>query len=251
MNVIKTGKFFAIALASLSVVSSIGSTNHLAEVAEDSRSIWYDRATLPGVYFDHGELFPVGYNVAAFDSETGKKIDPTGSANNDEKWSHTGGLANCGSRVTVKRLLWTPEGKWIDLSWVENPSDEVRNIPVQHVMGSYPVGTTSVEYLYDGIRLFEIRARVKRGEEDWVTEQLEFGDKPEGYEAVDNCVECHDDIGRHSFAIDPKRDWYGVVRGLERGGPIHWHPFKGATNGGVKPEIREGVKGFVRWKTSQ
>ena len=118
------------------------------------------------------------------------------------------------------------------------------------VGGEYPAGFVSAEFMFDGIRLFEVRARIKRGPDDWHTQQHEIGPKPLGYKPVDNCVECHEDIGKHSFAIDPKRDWYGVVRGLERGGPIHWHPFQGASNAGDKPRIRDAVKRFVRWRST-
>lgn len=218
------------------------------EYAKDPRAIWYSKETLPRVYEASGRLFGVGYNLAG-------SLDRTGSANNENPWLNTGGLDHVGGSVTIKRMLWIPPGQHITL---HRKHKTVRGGPkngldFSHVFGVFPVGTVSAEFIYDGNRLFEMRARVKT-RDGWLTEQEEYGVKPAGYVAVENCTDCHKDIGKHSFQLRDRtgrfdRDWYGTVRGLEPGGPIHWHPWdaRGVWGQGSPMRIRADCQSFVRW----
>jgi hypothetical protein len=217
----------------------------LYEKASDIRTYWYDKKSLPEAYQSNGggpvRLYKLGYNIAGV-------LDKTGSANNEAPWFHTGGLDDC-ENTKVKRMLWLPENQKIILKQKNGKikGGQRNGLEYKFIAGEYPIGTVSAEFLYDDQRLFEARSRVK-GEEGWSTFQFEYGDKPAGYVHVSSCVECHEDVGKHSFELDAKRDWYGTVRGLEPGGPIHWHPWQSEGLGGygVKPEIREDVKSFVK-----
>lgn len=212
-------------------------------LAKDPRTMWYDKRSLPGVYESSGRLYAVGYNIAG-------NLDKTGTANNEHPWAHTGGLDNCGPDVNVKRMLWIPEKSKIKLRNIarEIKGGQRNGLDYSLIMGKFPEGTVSAEFMYEGLRMFEARTRTKTNG-SWETNQFEYGDKPKGYVAVTSCVECHEDIGKHSFQIDPKRDWYATVRGLEVGGPIHWHPWKtkGAGGNGLVPIIRDELKEFVEY----
>ena len=189
----------------------------LANAVADPRTLWYNRFTLPEVQESSGTLFYLGY-----DFNVGQ-ADKTGSTNNEHPWLHTGGLDKCGDEVTLKRLLWIPPETKIDI-FIERKSVESIGLDYSRVAGTYPEGTISAEFLYEKIRLFEIRVRQKKGSK-WETDQLEFGKKPVGYKAVDSCIECHEDIGKHAKTFDVNREWHSTVRGLEVGGPIQWHPW--------------------------
>ena len=230
----------AMSLATLAVVV----TWSIGLPVEDNIE-WYD--DLPAVYQNGKKIYPVGYNVAAYDPETGRKIDPTGTANNENPWLHTGGTDDCGSELHIRRQIIVPAGKWIELEWVKRTIDAPQELEIEYVAGTYPPGTKVSEFFYDGTRHFETRVRLKTNRM-WITTHDQHGAKPKGYRPVDNCTECHEDIGKHSFELDSAREWYGTVRGLERDGPIRWHPFAKWGRGGEKPEIRKEVRNFVRWK---
>lgn len=239
--------FIAYALASILCSSCLGQSPSLAAVIRDDRTLWYDADSLPGCYQSDNGLLAVGYNPATFPGQE----DATGSANNESPWRHTGGLDACGPSVTARRLLWIPAGEKIKLRTETRviTTTKRRGIRFNRVRGWYPIGTVSAELLLDGRRVFEVRERRKtRG--GWVTDQIEFGRKPFGYKAVDNCTDCHEDIGKHSFMLDADRDWYGVVRGLEPDGPIHFHPWDttGLGGAGIPLRIREDVRHFVEWE---
>lgn len=231
------------------VLLTLAADPSLADVIRDDRTYWYDRETLPGCYVEVGSLLPLGYNTATFPGQE----DATGSANNEHPWLHTGGLDDCGPEVTVKRLLWLPPRQKIRLrmEWREVRRGHDRGPRYLRIQGDFPVGTVSAELLYDADRLFEVRERRKHND-GWFSGILDFGHKPQGYSTVDNCVDCHADIGKHSTLIDYDRDWYGVIRGLEKDGPIHFHPFdvSGFKRGDVRlpVRIRSEVRHFVVWE---
>lgn len=217
----------------------------LMALSKDERTIWYNKKTLKEVYETSGEIYKLGYNVAG-------NLDRTGTANNEKPWLHTGGLDNCGKDVRVERMLWIPPKTKIKLKreYYKIRGGRRNGLPYNRIAGDYPDGTVSAEFMYEGDRLFEARMRKKIEDGDWQTRQFEWGKKPKGYVAVTNCVDCHDDIGKHSFVLDAQRDWYGTVRGLEVGGPIHWHPWKtqGVGGSGRKMRLREDVKSFVEFQ---
>jgi hypothetical protein len=217
--------------------------DRLWQLAKDPRTYWYTEESLPEVYESSGTLYPVGYNLAG-------RLDRTGSANNERPWLHTGGLDRCGPEVNVKRMLWIPPNTKIKI-WNEARTlvgGQRNGLDYTLHVGKFPVGTVSAEFIYDGVRMFEARSRTKT-EDGWEFDQQEWGEKPKGYVAVNSCTKCHEDIGKHSFALDGVRDWYGTVRGLEPNGPIHWHPWdaRGVTGAGRKPVIREDVKQLVEF----
>ena len=93
-----------------------------------------------------------------------------------------------------------------------------------------------------------IRSRQKvKGE--WIVNEEILGKLPKKYASVQSCTDCHEDIGTPSSDIDPKRDWYGTIRGLEKNGPIHWHPYiwPADRNGFATAKIRNEVKHLVEW----
>ncbi|MDB4489935.1 hypothetical protein N9045_00315 [bacterium] len=224
--------------------SNVNDDGWLYEKARDTRTYWYDKESLPEAYQSNGggpvRLYKLGYNIAGV-------LDKTGSANNELPWLHTGGLDDCENSY-VKRMLWLPKNKKIVLNKKNGKimGGQRNGLEYSFIAGEYPIGTVSAEFLYDGDRLFEARSRVKN-EQGWTTFQFEYGDKPVGYIHVSSCIECHEDIGKHSFELDAKRDWYGTVRGLEPGGPIHWHPWDTSKVDGVgtTPKIRHDVRGMV------
>lgn len=208
----------------------------------------YDQS-LPGVYWSQSwkGLYPVGFNPAG-------TLDPTGTANNERPWKHPGGLDDCGPEVTVKRTLQVPRGRKIKV-WHESrdvvltePPRVGHKMKVSRIAGKFPNRTRVVEDLYDEDRLFERRERFKRRGK-WHTSQEKFGKPPKGYVEVDNCTDCHEDIGRDSMEIDSSRDWYSAVRGLEKDGPIHWHPWsvKGLGSKAIPLKIRYDVRDIVEW----
>lgn len=245
----------------LLLISTTSLAGDLLTIVEDPNTQWYDHKTLPEVFESEGRLYRVGNNIGP------EGEDPTGSPNNEFPWLHTGGLDHCGSEVAVRRALSVPKGKWIELYQATGNAAEKApegsefpsNFPFSRISGTYPVGTTAIEFMYDKIRLFEVRQRTKT-KNGWVTDVKEYGAKPKGYVQVNNCVDCHNDIGRHPEDIDIERavegikdrQWYGTVRGLEKDGPIHWHPWVTHTESqrdrGIKPTIRRSVRHFVRWK---
>ena len=217
----------------------------MREVMLDPRTIWYTSDSLFPVQQSAftTSLFGVGYNMAA-------ELDRTGSPNNEHPWRHTGGLDHCGPEVTVKRMLWIPPGTMIDV-WREHGYVQSIGLSFVRHSGRFPVGTISAEFMFDDGRLFEIRSRTKHADQDWESRQIEYGDKPKGYVTVTNCVDCHEDIGKHARQLDLHRDWYTTVRGLEKGGPIHWHPWdtsavKQQPGLGAQPKVRDSLQGIVR-----
>lgn len=214
------------------------------DYAADRRSIWYNTESLPKVYQNQSLLYRVGYNIAG-------NLDKTGTPNNEKPWLHTGGLDNCGPEVTVKRMLWVPpeEKIYVKKEDFRIEGGKRNGFLYSAVTGEYPLGTVSAEFMYNGIELFEVRER-RKTKDGWITLQHELADKPVGYKKVGSCIQCHEDIGKHAFQLDENREWYSVVRGLEKGGPIHWHPWKteGIGGFGIKPEIRDEVKKFVEWR---
>lgn len=211
-------------------------------LSADPHIIWYSPETLPECYESSGNLYALDYNLAG-------SLDRTGSANNEKPWRHTGGLDDC--NIQIKRCLKIPAGTWIELRTEQRrvTSGKIRKLPYSVIVGDYPVGTVAEEYLYENNALFEIRTRIKTAD-GWQASLQEFGAKPIGYNAVNDCKSCHEDIGKHSFELDGNRDWYGTIRGLEPHGPIHWHPWVTDNLGGsgIRPVIRREVQHFVRWK---
>lgn len=216
----------------------------LEKIVKDKRTFWYTKRSLPRVTQVEGSLFPQGYNMAA-------EPDPSGSPNNEHPWRHTGGLDNVGAGVQVWRLLWLPPGRRIVLYNERGIVPARGMLPYRRVAGVYPNGSVSAELMYDKGSMFEVRVR-RKTEGSWSGEQYEHGPKPRGYVAVKNCTDCHKDVGRHAMAMDPRRDWYGAVSGMEKDGPIHWHPFdgdmvrrRGAAGSPVK--FRQGIERFVKF----
>lgn len=225
------------------------------EVFRDPRTKMYTKASLPPMYEMLGQLFPLGYNSAA---RNGVQIDPTGTPNNEYPWLHTGGLDHCEpSYVKVTRVIRIPPDTEITIRRGVPGFVAANRLDYSRMVGHFPVGTVCGEFLTDDGRVFETRVRYKTKDvgraDDWETHQVEYGGKPAGYYAVTNCVDCHADIGKHANLLEPAtrrplRDWYGTVRGLEPGGPIHWHPFvPSASKAGAAPQIRDDVKAFVRF----
>lgn len=224
------------------------------EAAADPNAIWY--SGLRGVWENNDQLFAIGYNIA------GGQFDPTGSANNEKPWLHNGGLDNVGPEVSVKRMLWMPPSTKIFLyPQTYRFRGGLRNgFRFGRHNGIYPATTLAAEFHYDGQELFEIRSRRRDFDGVWETDQIDVGPKPNGYEPVDNCVECHEDIAKHSFQLDPRREWYGTVRGLERHGPIAFHPWIEADayhriGAGaqkiLRPDMRDRVQLVSDKKTAQ
>lgn len=247
-------RFLAFSLVTISCLAikadvgrSVNDGDWLFDLSKDTRVYWYDKDSLPQAYQSSGSgpvrLFKLGYNIAG-------NLDKTGTANNEHPWRHTGGLDNCNS-VKVKRMLYVPVNKKIKLRTVHSKIEggKRNGLKYSRIAGEYPEGTVVAEFLYEHDRLFEARARMKK-KNDWKTFQYEYGNKPKGYIHVDSCVECHEDIGKHSFELDEVRDWYGTVRGLEPGGPIHWHPWQTDKVGGLGtiPKLRSDVKDIVEYE---
>lgn len=237
---------FALTAALCCSLSVADSPNWLFKLSRDPRSQWYDRTTLPEVVDSDCKIYPLGYNIAG-------RLDPTGTANNESPWNTTSGVEKCGPSVTIRRMLWTPEGKHIEL-WVDRRKIRggIRDgLAYSRIAGTYPEGTVAAQWMFDGVRLFEARALKKIGYELWESSRYEFGRKPTGYVEPQECSKCHEDIGKHSMLLDPRRDWYSVVRGLERHGPIHWHPWDTSQlrdGRKIVPQIRQSVRSFVRWR---
>lgn len=238
----------------------LGSTpeTDLFELYKDPRTYKYNKATLTPVFessFWNGnrlttQLFKLGANPNS-------SLDRTGSANNENPWLHTGGIDKVRNSV-IKRMLWVPEGKKIKL-YRETKRNLRRADGGIHdnksrIAGVYPIGTVSAEFMYEGDRLYEVRSRKKTAADNWETAREHYGEKPAGYVEVNNCIDCHKDIGKSSFEVADRfgrtnRDWYGTVRGLEKDGPIHWHPFAVPKNfrSISQIRIREDVKDLVEW----
>jgi hypothetical protein len=226
------------------------------EAAEDERTYWYNKETLPECYISpvNGvpKLFGLGFNIAA------PGLDRTGSANNEHRWLHAAGMDNVREH-RAERFIWLPEDTWIELyrytSTVQSETGPSRFNGMRHngVGGTYPIGTLVAELVYAKDELFEMRHRRKVGRDEWETGRERFSEVPVGYAEIDNCVRCHEDVGKHSMTVDGQREWYGYVRGLEKGGPIHFYPydFSGVVRNpryGSGIRIRDDVKNFVRWK---
>lgn len=205
---------------------------------------------IPSVFFNSGndKIYKVGVNVAG-------NLDKTGSANNENPWRFTGGTDDCHDKIAVVRTMTIPKDKQIILYMskiqVNGNTGRIRRMDAAKITGFIPPGSTFKETMYnDSGEVFEVRT-LTRTENGWKPDFTNFGNNPKGYVPQDNCTKCHEDIGKHSFEIDDIRDWYGYVRGLEVGGPINWHPFKVPPgNNGIKPEIREELKDYVRWEKS-
>ena len=183
------------------------------------------------------KLRPIGLNTSALP-------DPSGSPNNEYPWRHAGGTDRM-KNVKHRRVIVFPKNGTVDV-WPDKYRTTLPNgviwASLTRVSGRFPVGTRVAEYMYHKGRLFEYREREKVGDGDWSTEQISVGERPPGYVEVDNCVECHEDIGTHAKQLDPNRHWYGTVRGLEVGGPIHWHPWTRSQRHTVREELAHLVR---------
>jgi len=211
------------------------------QAKRDPRSIWYSHATLPPVYERSGTLHHVGHNPTN---------DKSGSANNEHPWLHTGGFDLVDpAKVTVKRMLWLPPKTKIRLRKMSGTTIQG---PYTRIAGTFPEGTLVAEFILDGTSLAMARSRQKvKGQ--WVTDEIVHKDYPARYQVIDSCVECHEDIGQHSVDIDNSRTWAGTIRGLERGGPIHWHPFSwpSSRTESIPLAIRPAVKDLIEWEDVQ
>lgn len=192
--------------------------NHVVEKLLDHRTIWYDETTMHRVFQDNNHLVSVNYNLAG-------KLDKTGSANNELPWIETSGVQNVNG-LYIKRFLWMPVNQKIKLYNNIDKIKERGNLLKEWISGIYPNKSLCGQVFFTNKGIFSIRVLEKEnphGWHGWERNRPEI--TPVGYLQPDNCVDCHSDIGRDSFEIDPKRDWYGTVRGLEVGGPIHFHVF--------------------------
>jgi hypothetical protein len=215
----------------------------LEQAIQDSRSYWYDDKNVPRIFLnDFARVYPVDYQL---DVRT-----KAGNPNNQEPWRHNGGLHNVVH--TGQRLLWTPPNQWTELKRLNKvvrvAPRELREFNA--IEGTFPDNSYVVEFLYHKGRMFEIRSR-HRVEGVWEEdEQYEIGDRPPGYVSVDNCKDCHSDIGKHASQLRDRgvNYRYGTISGLEVGGPIRFHAAKiRPGRAGYRYEIRDDVKHFVRW----
>ncbi len=182
----------------------------IVNAANDPNTFWYDDSSLPQVFQSNERLFRKGYNLAG-------RLDKTGSPNNESPWFHTGGTD--GMDVTVRRFVWLPPGKKIAMKFA-NGTTPVKPIRPGQLTWTYPEGSVVGEVISD----FEIRARIK-GIDNWETFAISRGKPPALYKRPDNCIQCHEDVGRHAFTITREREWYGYVRGSD--GIFTLHPFDG------------------------
>lgn len=184
----------------------------ILKVINDPDTIWYDG--LYKTFPDHNHLISVGYNLAG-------NLDKTGSANNEQPWMNTSGMESAPTSACIRRFIYIP-GK-IKMSFAEvNFKSGSRNMTKSYPYGVYPNGTIAGQIFCEGLRPFAIRVLQK---ENSFHGFERTNDPPDWYKSPQNCIDCHSDIHKHAFEIDSVRDWYGTVRGLEIGGPIHFHPY--------------------------
>ena len=169
---------------------------------------------------DHNaKIFSHGYNIAG-------KLDITGSAANDLKWKVTSGVSGLEDEMDIERIAYVPSP--VKLTLVSRNIKERGQLPLKLIQGEYPNGSLFAQLfkLKNG-EIFSARVLEKEdGEWHGVEYPNEKVAPPDGYGRPYNCIDCHSDVGRASFEIDPKREWYGVVGvGSEKGGPIGFHPF--------------------------
>lgn len=213
----------------------------IEQAIRDGRSYWYNDKNVPRVFLDDfARIYPATYKL---DSRT-----KAGNPNNQAPWKTNGGLDNV--RHTSQRLLWIPPGKKIKLRTRNRPVAFRTKKRFRWTGGNYPNSSYVAEFMYSNGRLFEIRSRHKVQGKWEVDEQFTIGDHPKGYKAVDNCKDCHSDIGKNAQQLRNRgvNYRYGTISGLEVGGPIRFHPWKIRSNRvGYRTEIRDDVKHLVEW----
>lgn len=186
----------------------------LRAVINDSATVWNPA---PRVIIDGVHLWRHGYNMSG---DSFRRLDVSGSPNNEFPWLRTGGtdFVKGGSAL---RFFWLPVGSRVVVSRTR-----------RGFAHRWPVGAVVGEFLQYGGEVYETRARRKESDNRGASGRLDFLNwtgyqfgpvfEPPGYEGVDNCVDCHRDIGLVPRDIDRRRgvrrDWYGVVGTGEPGG---------------------------------
>ncbi len=214
------------------LIATAATSITLTEALADNRTYVYDDVIAPQVIQDdHGFLWPK-MHVFAGRTYDGANVNP----NRTKPWLTNGGLDNV--RHTGKRILWIPEGTKIKLRTRRAVFPRSRK-SVRRTYGWFPNGSLVAEFLYHDGRLFEIRSR-KKTDGTWAEDEQITYFRPPGYQSVNNCVDCHRDIGGHAAG------WAATVSGLERDGPKAFTPF--VVGNGVRPVIRDDVKHLVEWE---
>jgi hypothetical protein len=186
-------------------------------MTQDS-TFWYSDKTFKRVIENDHKLYPHGFNIAG-------RLDKTGSAVNEQPWKVTSGVEDVLDVITIKRFVYVPSK--VKLRARKSTIPERGNIPKLWIEGEYPDGSvTGQVFTFRGV-VFSIRG-MQREEGFWHGEEYVNQEAivPVGYKRASTCVDCHEDVTKDSFEIDPKRDWYGTIGiGSEIGGPIGFHPF--------------------------
>ena len=156
--------------------------------------------------------------------------DPMATMGNQAKWRSSGGFQNVKGH-TSKKLYYIPRRARVrrimtrvaPSPWLQDGDLGPHNYGCEYekVVGAHQDGAVAVALHVVNGESKCVRTRMKMdGEweayEDWLAE------KPPGYLAPANCVDCHNDIGKHwnnpEFAHLNHKEGYGWVPGLEPGG---------------------------------
>ena len=156
----------------------------------------------------------------------------------EQPWHTTSGVEGLEDKVVIDRFAYVPEGTKIKVDFRRKDGTTSRKIEKSWFYGEYPDNFVAGQIFRhfggpDAGEPFAVRALVK---EDGFWSGVEYKNPavsaPKGYSSPGSCVDCHEDVGKSSFELDVKRDWYGVVGvASEPGGPIALHPFKWEKNG--------------------